>query len=72
MFHVTPAAIGNNQLTIDLPDLRYCDQIEITRVLQALTDASVGHHQHATPNKRNWIDKSRCLNPFKKAKTPHS
>jgi hypothetical protein len=47
MFHVTPAAIGNNQLTIDLPDLRCCDQIEITRVLQALTDAFVGHHQHA-------------------------
>jgi hypothetical protein len=35
-----------SQLTIDLPDLSQSDLIDITRVLQAFSDALLTHHKH--------------------------
>lgn len=35
----------HRQLTIDLPDLSQSDLIDLTRVLQSLTDAFIAHHQ---------------------------
>lgn len=33
------------QLVVDLPDLSHSDLIDIVRLLQAITDAFINHHQ---------------------------
>ncbi|OED39579.1 hypothetical protein AB833_14835 [Chromatiales bacterium (ex Bugula neritina AB1)] len=39
-------AHSHPQMTIDLPELSQSDLIDITRVLQAFTDALLAHHKH--------------------------
>lgn len=51
------------QLKIELPDLTQSDLIDITRVLQAFTDAFIAHHQQLI-QRQQQAELQTCLFEF--------